>query len=89
MIVGLSSTDSMRHSSPVRSREAQISGSELVLDGSLFAPSDADNTTNAENTIPAVAIAIEKDDVRLQVSRPGKDFTNVSLFEVLKKIEKL
>lgn len=48
-----------------------------------------DNTTNAVDAIPAVAFAIEKDDVRLQVSRPGKDFTNVSLFEVLKKIEKL
>lgn len=48
-----------------------------------------DNTTNVANTIPAIAIAIEENDVRLQISRPGKDFTNVSLFEVLKKIEKL
>jgi len=48
-----------------------------------------DGTTNIADTIPAIAIAIEKDDVRLQVSRPEKDFTNVSLFEVLKKIEKL
>jgi len=35
VIVGLSSTGSMRHSSPVRSRGAQISGSEMALDGSL------------------------------------------------------
>ena len=42
------------------------------------------NSENAVDSYPALAFAINDEDVMIQLNRPGKQMINVSLFEVLK-----